>query len=330
MNSACLFTLSFALKRRSKCCNLLLCSLPQPGSCDTAADAALSAAVKRLKFGMTSADLAVLLVNTVHNGVRLARALRDELKAALESVGCAFAQHPLWLHVSSAAPHRAVVGRLATIVGALHADFTTPRAYGYQSPSEFLSELHGWASWYAHPRRDSDLRDGRALARAAALFGSDDGEVRRSACDDTDSNSESDADADVDPEAASAEAITGLALNARVQDAYRTVQDAIVVEGLLANQRLGHLPKGAEQRSWCLHGFFIRGVVCTPVGTCANEAVHQFLKQMIHQTSTSIDAIEVCDSVSVPAAVPAESLRVHLLSTVQTAGDPVLCAALLQ
>lgn len=287
-----------------------LCRLPDPVCLPAAAHMTRGSDLKSLSFSRAAPELAVLLVDLIHNGVKPPTAVRAELQAALDVHGAAFAEHPLWLSVSSHAPHRAIVGRLAVIVGSTHADFTVARTTGYPSPAAFRKELTAWSAWYAQPRRDCNLRDGRALARAASLFGSADGEVTRgkaastgaaSECDETDDEDGSDSEHEHEAEQAAVhgDEFIGVSLNNRVQDAVRTVQDDTVVNGLLANQRLGHLPKGALC-SRCAEAGVTASVRLTNVacvrgtGTCANEAVHQFLKQMIHQTMSSIDMIEVC------------------------------------
>lgn len=203
-------------------------------------------------------------VDAMHCGGVLCPADKDVLFAALAKHGILFAQHPAWRAVVNTAPHEGVIRRLALM---LHIRLVEPT--GYADRDAFVAELSGWMAWYKVVRSNRNLVDGRAVRRASELFRSltalDGGAVRRgvaASADDDENEEEEDMDADLDegdlseglgdeateesvPVAASGSgSIAGISTSAKIQDAFTLACDDVVVDGLLANQRMVGIAKG--------------------------------------------------------------------------------------
>jgi hypothetical protein len=166
-----------------------------------------------------------MIVDAIHNGGRFCDSSRSEIKDALQFYGCSFRYHPVWKHASSCSPHEALLRRLALSVG-VPVEIVSSRG-GYMDVSQFYEELDGWMAWYSVIRRRNDIRRRYALLRACELFG-----------DHRDAHPSE----EVSPH--NEDCIVGVSTLAAICDADRTVRVAVVSEALLANQKLGTLPKG--------------------------------------------------------------------------------------
>lgn len=186
--------------------------------------------------------LAHQLVNTIHNGLVLEGNVRAQIRGLLQTSKLAFRDHPLWLHVTAAPPHEAILQRLAVCVG-VEASVVTS-THGYSDSAEFFKELDGWMAWYSIVRRNVTVRDRVALRRACELFGDTDSTVSapRTRSNATETEPENDV--------AGVSSTNGIASLARIREASRLVRAQVVVDGLLANQWLGDVPTGVR---YCLH-----------------------------------------------------------------------------
>jgi hypothetical protein len=128
--------------------------------------------------------------------------------------------------VTTSAPHEGLLRRLALCVGVPVGVVSVEG--GYATVAEFHGELDGWMAWYAVIRRKNDIRRKNAQLRACELFGEQ---------------------AEPPPalvvSAASDDGISGVAQTPGIVDADHNVRVEVVSAGLLSNQRLGTLPKGA-------------------------------------------------------------------------------------
>ena len=69
--------------------------------------------------------------------------VKSALVQLVEEQGHGFRDHPMWLFVTTAPPHRAVVERLAA---ALELSIKSPSG-GYRSVEDFASEIKGFVAW---------------------------------------------------------------------------------------------------------------------------------------------------------------------------------------
>ena len=242
-----------------------------------------------------AAVAAAQLVDAMHSAAVLPPELREYVKSALGQFGVRFALHPLWLHVSTAPPHHGVLRRLATIVGitwpAVHTDT------GFSGRDEFTAELRNWVAWYSVVRCDLNIRSQRAASRASALLESGVGGVdvdalTAASCDAVTSDSEDEADPGPrEPDDSHSSQVVGITSTPKIAAALANACDDVVVDGLLANQKMEDIPKGTPVFACQLCA------VCSPcpafAGTCSNEAVHQYLRQSVFNSSTSVDMLEV-------------------------------------
>lgn len=179
---------------------------------------------------------------------------KTTLRKLLSDHGVNFAQHPLWLAVTSEAPHRAVVVRVADALG-LH--LKVPRG-GYRDAVDFRREIVGFVAWYKTTRKALH-GDGGALSHCAAL-----GALLTGAP----------VPLEASPGGASGSAPSqtgGATDNVAIEYALQKVLHERVVQGLLNNQKLtSHVPKG----------------------TSPCESVHSFMDTMIMSTTLCVDTSE--------------------------------------
>lgn len=280
---------AFVVFHELHCC----CRLPSPAPTEPAERGCV---IGDVSFSLPNAEVASLLVEAMHCGGCLAANLRRELQGALAVWGPQFAEHPMWLTVSECKPHEGVIRRLAVVLGA-----PISTATGFSGKGDFLLQLRAWAAWYGVVRGNRALTDGRAAARAALLLK----ELASSGNDplgESGSDDEGDQPGEVDfsrgtpgpsgPALGPDATLVGITRAPKIVDACRLVSDDVVIEGLLANQALVGVPKGTIRVWLCWSCCCYIVCLCAHSGTCANESVHQFFKQMIHVTSLSVDMME--------------------------------------
>jgi hypothetical protein len=262
-------------------------------------------------FGMEDGKLADLLVKTMHQGLRLPADTRDSLSAVLQLYGYGFKRHRLWKHVSTQAPHDGVIRRLARAIGATVPALET--IYGYANRAAFVDELDGLIAWYSVVRGNAEWTESLVAERTAALLG---GAVGLGVVDSDEEkdvseggelfdasvvrDGEGGVGSNVPPEAVAQAAagtgdgksFTGITLLSAIAEAVRLVKDDVVVQGLLANQKLVGIMKGAGP-SFSVHLDRVTDRLLVPTGTCPNEAAHEHLNRMIIAKSISIDMMEV-------------------------------------
>lgn len=70
------------------------------------------------------------------------------IRHLLTTHGLQLREHPMWLSVTSVAPHDGVIRRLAHAIGVS----LPPVEVGYTNSDEFVAQLQGFVAWYAVPR----------------------------------------------------------------------------------------------------------------------------------------------------------------------------------
>jgi hypothetical protein len=206
------------------------------------------------------ASVAQAAVAIAFQGMRPASSPHNtHLRYLLTKHGWALRDHPMWLHTSSLLPHDGVIRRLS-----LTLDIQLPPIeVGYQDSGVFVDQLARFVAWYAVPR--SSPAHATVLSRLASLASGLDG----------DSESEEPATSGLprEPEAAAgvvtgagpvyseldtqergllgqqaAAGVLGITATDSIRDALRTVQNPVVLEGLLNNQ---HAPAGIPKGTLC-------------------------------------------------------------------------------
>ena len=186
------------------------------------------------------ARYAMLAVAAMHTHEVLDDTVAACFTACIAKWGYLFRFHPMWNHVSPATPHRGVISRLALRLNTESNRCLSRDAYGYRDTVDFRTELAGLHAWYSTSRgATSATRLGLAQLVAAQLaqqevkpgerVPSPVGGGRLGAVDDT---------------TRPCPAAPGITATDAMSLAYRNVLAEVVVDGLLANQRLCGLPKG--------------------------------------------------------------------------------------
>ena len=188
-------------------------------------------------FTFPLGTVARALVDAACNGSIMAADMLAQVRGALRAHGLHFRMHPVWLHVTTCPPHSDTIRRLAEAVGLADIARAVHKA-GYADAREFHEEIDGWVAWYSVPRRVLSLQAVVGSARAASLFG-DGVDVPVESESDIGDSSENDC---------AIECGRGITATAKVADAACTVKADVVTAGLLANQRLSGIPKGAGSR----------------------------------------------------------------------------------
>ena len=233
----------------------VLCRLPDPTLGASVGERAASSGVQTcaVVFSVPLPDLARMLVDCMHCGVALAEPVRGEVQTALMAFGVQFAYHRVWAEVcgrSGTPPHDGVIRRLARSVGVadlLHQDTT-----GYGSVAAFVAQIDGFMLYYAVQRKVADVRDRAAVAHACKFFASADVAGAADTTASTGSDSDSGSDGDVgDEETDTFVPGKGITATTKLREVHRKLKAPVVLEGLLANQRLAKIAKGVCDRDPC-------------------------------------------------------------------------------
>jgi hypothetical protein len=249
-------------------------------------------------------EMSKQFVDAIHNGHRLDKGVCSSVQQALGRWGWKFAEHPLWRHVSSLPPHRSIIRRLALVAGTL--DLAPFGAVAYQSGDEFKTEIARWVAWYSTIRVECNLRDGRAVERISSLLasmGTEDSDPSDGECSNDESSDSSTCSDDDRNDSPDAPVTTGITDTPKVRRALKNVTEDVVVEGLMNNYKLLNIPKGDCVVCQCVEATVRNFWLRVMAGTCANESVHQFFRQMIHQTPMSADSLEVARSLAFAQSV---------------------------
>lgn len=181
------------------------------------------------------------------------------LRTLLTKHGLSIRNHPMWLHTSTSPPHDEVIRRLSNAL-----DVSLPSVeYGYHCSDDFVDQLARFVAWYSIPR--SSPAHSTVLARLAALasrLGPEAGAAgpKRGAAASSAGHRELDVQDDPGQGAAEGGGITDAD---SIRDALRTVQNPVVLEGLLNNQLApAGIPKGMVRSCQIiLWNSYDRGVV---------------------------------------------------------------------
>lgn len=224
-------------------CRLLfgICSLPDPS--DAPHDPVVWAPSTKRDASVANAAVAIAF-----QGMRPSSSPHKVLLSTLlREHGWALRDHPMWLHVTECPPHDGVIKRLAH---ALNVPLPGVE-HGYRSGDEFVAQVTGFIAWYAVPR--SCPAHATVLARLKDLASRLDADgpcvgpaVDAGACVDL-----------ADPAIGGEDPVVGGGITdtESLRDALRTVQNPVVVQGLLNNQLApSGIPKGicAWSGSICL------------------------------------------------------------------------------
>ena len=243
-----------------------------------------------IPLGWSESQLATAAVLAMHQGHLLLSPALDFFRAAVTTWQWDLQYHPLWLSVSTLLPPRCIIRRLAhCILGPAFVSnetfdsFLMPCNYGYCSVQHFTRELAALTAWYDVPRANAACTQLDVVSVVASRLGGTGARVHAPT-------------RDLPRPSASlaADARTGVMGTAKVRHAVHNLSEETTARGLVANQRLGAVAKGALPAplpSYVCVNLFFADSHPNP-GSSSNESLHSFFQKAMAKVTSSIDTLE--------------------------------------